>query len=30
MTPFLMELDLSQVESRICYMLTRDPVLVKQ
>lgn len=30
MTPFLMELDLSQVESRICYMLTRDPILVAQ
>ena len=30
MKPFLLELDLSQVESRICYMLTRDPVLVRQ
>ena len=30
MIPFLMECDLSQVESRICYMLTRDPVLVTQ
>ena len=29
-TPFLMELDLSQVESRICYMLTCDPKLVAE
>jgi len=28
--PFLMSLDLSQVESRIVYMLTRDPKLVEQ
>jgi len=28
--PFLMELDLSQVESRICYMLTRDSKLVAE
>ena len=30
MTPFLLELDLSQVESRICYMLTCDPKLVAE
>ena len=30
MKPFLLDLDLSQVESRICYMLTRDPILVAQ
>ena len=30
MKPFLMKLDLSQVESRIVCMLTRDPVLVTE
>ena len=30
MKPFLLELDLSQVESRICYMRTRNSILVAQ
>ena len=30
MVDFLMEIDLSQVESRIVYMLTRDPKLVSE